>query len=227
MISAVVNWSGGKDCALAFYNLLNAGRYSPVKLVTTVGKSTKRVSMHGIREQLIRQQAASMELPVDVIYLPDMPSNEVYQNVMQDFWKRYSEEGIYTSVFGDIFLEDIREYRDSIAKSSGISNVYPLWKKDTLTLMNEFIELGFKAIVVAADMKFFDKSILGKVITSDFVRNLPEGVDPCGENGEFHTFVFDGPIFKYPVRFQTGETVLKRYGEKGEGYSYIDLLPLS
>lgn len=183
--------------------------------------------MHGIREQLIRQQAASMELPVDVIYLPDTPSNEVYQNVMRGAWRRYFDEGIYTSVFGDIFLEDIREYRDSIAKSSGISNVYPLWKKDTLTLVNEFIELGFKAIVVAADMKFFDKSILGKVITSDFVRNLPEGVDPCGENGEFHTFVFDGPIFKYPVRFQTGETVLKRYGEKGEGYSYIDLLPLS
>jgi uncharacterized protein (TIGR00290 family) len=227
MKKAIVNWSGGKDCALAFYNLLNAGRYSPVKLVTTVGKSTKRVSMHGIREQLIRQQAASMEIPVDIISLPDTPSNEVYQNVMQGIWNRYFDEGICTSVFGDIFLEDIREYRDSIAKSSGISNVYPLWKKDTLTLVNEFIGLGFKAIVVAADMKFFDKPVLGKVINSEFVRMLPEGVDPCGENGEFHTFVFDGPVFKYPVRFQTGETVMKRYGEKGEGYFYIDLLPRS
>lgn len=225
MKKAVINWSGGKDCTLALHSLLQTKQYSPVKLVTTIVKSTKRVSMHGICEQLIRQQAASINIPLDVITLPDTPSNEVYQNVMQGIWKQYFDEGICTSVFGDIFLEDIREYRDSIAKSSGISNVYPLWKKNTLTLINEFIELGFKAVVVAADMKLFDKSVLGRVINSEFVKMLPEGVDPCGENGEFHTFVFDGPVFEYPVRFQTGEIVVKSYGAIGAGYFYLDLIP--
>lgn len=224
MKKAVINWSGGKDCALALHSILNAKQYAPAKLVTTIGESTKRVSMHGIREQLIRQQAAAMSMPLDIIKLPETPSNEVYQKIMLETWKQYFDEDIRTSVFGDIFLEDIRDYRDSLALPAGINNVYPLWKRDTHALISEFIGLGFKAIVVAADKKFFDKSVLGKIINSEFVNALPEGVDPCGENGEFHTFVFNGPVFGYPVRFQTGEIVERSYGE-GANYFYIDLLP--
>ncbi|KAB1069376.1 diphthine--ammonia ligase [Tamlana haliotis] len=205
------NWSSGKDSALALYHLLQDENYQVDELITTVNSHYNRVSMHGLRKELLKAQTDAINIPAQLIELPEMPTMEVYEEKMLEMVTRLKNEGFTHSAFGDIFLEDLRIYREKQLAKQGFQAVFPIWKRDTKELLNEFLDLGFKTIIVCANSKFFGEDFVGTVIDKNFVANLPEGVDPCGENGEFHTFCFDGPIFKNPVPFTIGEKVLREY----------------
>jgi uncharacterized protein (TIGR00290 family) len=205
------NWSGGKDSSLALYHALKDKSYSVERLLTSVNKQYKRVSMHGVREELLEQQAAAIGIPLQKLVLPDQPSMIEYEDQMMQTMRQLQEEKFTHSVFGDIFLEDLKAYREAQLAKVQLTAVFPLWKKDTVNLIHEFIDLGFKTVVVCVKAGLLDESFAGRIIDKDFLKDLPPGVDPCGENGEFHTFVFDGPVFKKPVSYKTGETVFREY----------------
>jgi len=205
------NWSSGKDSSLALYYMMQQKKYDISRLVTTINDDFKRVSMHGLRESLLDAQAISLNLPLHKIKFPASVSMTSYNEVMKDNIEILQADGYTHCVFGDIFLEDLRLYREEQLKSVGIQGVFPLWKRNTKELLLEFIELGFKAITVCVNAKYLDDSFCGRILDVSFLNDLPANVDPCGENGEFHTFVFDGPIFNNPIRFEIGEKVLRSY----------------
>lgn len=211
MNKAFFNWSGGKDSALALYKVLQNDKFSVECLLTSLSEKYKRISMHGIHESLLDEQAKQIGLPQQKIYLPENADMESYNQLMRHTMLDFKNEGITHSIFGDIFLEDLKTYREEKLKEVGLKGDFPLWKQDTRTLVQEFIELGFKTMVVSVNGDYLDKSFAGRVIDEKFLKDLPLNVDPCGENGEFHTFVFDGPIFKAPVQFKVGEVVEKKY----------------
>ncbi len=211
MFKTYLNWSSGKDAAFALYLLQNNKDYSLEKLVTTVNSEVDRVSMHGLRTELLIQQAQSLEIPLHLIELNGTVSMEEYNAVMKENVNQLVVEGFTHSVFGDIFLEDLKRYREEELSSIGIMPVFPLWKKNTKKLIIEFIELGFKAITVCVNAKELDKSFCGREVDKKFIESLPDMVDPCGENGEFHTFVYDGPNFKQPIAFDIGEIIERKY----------------
>ena len=211
MKKAYLNWSSGKDAALALYKLQQNKEYSVEKLVTTVNTEFKRVSMHGVSLELLQKQAENLGLPLQEIQLHGEVSMQDYNEVMKMETNRLLDEGFTHSVFGDIFLEDLKSYREKLLEEIGLQAVFPLWKQNTKNLMQKFIEAGFKAIVVCVNTEKLDKSFCGRIVNKEFLADLPKNVDPCGENGEFHTFVFDGPIFKKPVEFEIGEKVGKSY----------------
>ncbi len=237
------NWSSGKDSSLALYYILKQKEYDVSKLITTVNEDYERVSMHGLREDLLDEQAKSLGLSLEKIKLPAQVSMDSYNKSMKSAIGQLKIERYTHCIFGDIFLEDLREYRENQLKNVGIQGVFPLWKKNTKELLLEFLDLGFKAITVCVNAKYLDETFCGRVLDRQFLRDLPSNVDPCGENGEFHTFVFDGPIFKYPVNFKIGEKVLRGYEPSKEenddcfiedsdqswdtSFWYCDLLPNS
>lgn len=208
---AVFNWSSGKDSALALYKIQQENKTEITTLLTTINKEFQRISMHGVHVSLLEKQAESMGIPLIKMELPKEPSMEEYRDIMSKTMTDIQSLGITRSVFGDIFLEDLRQYREDQLKAIGMEAVFPLWKQNTTDLIHEFLSLGFKTIVTCVNETYLDKSFAGRVIDRDFINDLPENVDPCGENGEFHTFTFDGPIFKAPVPFEIGETVKKTY----------------
>ncbi|SFN60360.1 MJ0570-related uncharacterized domain-containing protein [Chryseobacterium oleae] len=208
---AVFNWSSGKDSALALYKTLQESRSEVITLLTSINKEFQRISMHGVHVSLLEKQAESLELPLIKMELPKEPSMEEYRELMNKTMSEIQAMGISQSVFGDIFLEDLRKYREDQLKSIGMEGVFPLWKQNTTDLIQEFLDLGFKTIVTCVNETYLDKSFAGRIIDRDFIRDLPKNVDPCGENGEFHTFTFDGPIFREPVQFEIGETIKKTY----------------
>ncbi|SHE43059.1 diphthine--ammonia ligase [Chryseobacterium sp. OV279] len=208
---AVFNWSSGKDSALALYKTLQENRSEVITLLTSINKEFQRISMHGVHISLLEKQAESLGLPLIKMELPKEPSMEEYRELMNKTMSEIQAMGITQSVFGDIFLEDLRKYREDQLKSIGMEGVFPLWKQNTTDLIHEFLDLGFKTIVTCVNETYLDKSFAGRIIDRDFIRDLPKNVDPCGENGEFHTFTFDGPIFREPVQFEIGETVKKTY----------------
>lgn len=205
------NWSGGKDSSLALYHILNNKSYSVEKLLTNVNNQYRRISMHGVREELLEQQATSIGIPLQKLVLPDQPSMAEYEVQMMQTMRQLQEEKFTHSLFGDIFLEDLKIYREAQLAKVNMTGVFPLWKRDTTELIHEFIDLGFKTIVVCVKAELLDESFAGRIIDKDFLKDLPPNVDPCGENGEFHTFVFDGPVFKNPVPCKTGEKVFREY----------------
>jgi uncharacterized protein (TIGR00290 family) len=205
------NWSTGKDSAIALYHLLKDKRYSVDELITTINSHYNRVSMHGLRKELLVTQTNALNIKASLIELPEMPSMEVYEQKMTETVTRLKNAGFTHSAFGDIFLEDLRVYRENQLAKLDFKAVFPIWKRDTKELLNEFLDLGFKTIIVCANSKYFDEDFVGTIIDENFIDNLPEGVDPCGENGEFHTFCFDGPIFKNPISFTIGEKVYREY----------------
>lgn len=211
MRKAYLNWSSGKDAAYALYLVQQGNEYSVEKLVTSVNSETSRISMHGLRQKLLLQQIESIGIPLHTISLPGNVSMSVYNEVMQKETQKLLAEGFTHSIFGDIFLEDLREYREQQLEKAGLKAVFPLWQKNTSQLMEEFLEAGFRAITVSVNSKVLDKSFCGRIIDDKFLTDLPSGVDPAGENGEFHTFVFDGPLFKNPISFRRGEIVEKVY----------------
>ncbi|EIJ39465.1 PP-loop superfamily ATP-utilizing enzyme [Galbibacter orientalis DSM 19592] len=205
------NWSTGKDSALALYKTLQNPLFDIAALVTTVNSDMERVSMHGLRNELLLKQAKSIEIPLKIISLSGNVSMATYDETMKTAMNELKSEGFTHTVFGDIFLEDLKQYREQKLNEVGIQAEFPLWKENTKNLLEEFISLGFKAITVCVNAKLLDESFVGRIIDKQFLEDLPRGVDPCGENGEFHTFVFDGPIFKTPVDFKIGEKVLRSY----------------
>lgn len=205
------NWSGGKDSALALYYAMQDKSCSIEQLLTTVNKKYRRVSMHGVREELVKKQAKAIGLPLQQLLLSEQPSMAEYEASMTRELMSLKRRGFTHAVFGDIFLEDLRKYREDRLAELGFQAIFPLWKRDTTDLVHEFLELGFKAIVVCTKADVVDERFVGRVIDKDFLKDLPKGVDPCGENGEFHSFVFDGPIFRQPVSFSVGEKVFRQY----------------
>jgi uncharacterized protein (TIGR00290 family) len=238
-MKAYINWSGGKDSSLALYHTLNDKNYSVEKLLTNVSGEYQRISMHGVREELLERQAAAIGIPLQKLVLTDQPSMIEYEEHMMRTMNQLQQERFIHSVFGDIFLEDLKIYRESQLTKVGMTAVFPLWKRNTTELIHEFIDLGFKTIVVCVNEKYLDKSFCGRIIDEDFIRDLPENVDVCGENGEFHTFVFDGPIFNNPIAFAKGEIIYRKYAAPKQqsdncfqpavvedyGFYFCDLLP--
>ena len=236
-MKAYMNWSGGKDSSLALYQALQSKDISPDLLFTNVNAAHNRISMHGVRRELLQAQAASLGLPLCTAELPEQPSMPDYENEMAKRVEALILKGYTKAVFGDIFLEDLKKYREEQLARLGVDCIFPLWKQDTKELMQTFLNLGFKAIVVCTNAAVLDKSFCGRLIDERFVQDLPEGVDLCGENGEYHSFVFDGPIFQHPVFFRKGETVYREYGApkndrepnpaspSSMGFYFCDLLP--
>lgn len=214
----VVSWSGGKDSAFALYKLLKSEQYEVDSLLTSVTEGYNRISIHGVRESLLERQAESLGIPLRKMYIPQECSNEIYQNIMNDQLQQLKKEGIETVMFGDIFLEDVRSYREEMIKSQNMKAVFPLWGQKTDQLIKEFISLGFKTVTTSIDTEKLSNEFLGRVIDETFIRELPEHIDPCGENGEFHTFSFASPIFKNSVDITIGEIV-----EKGR-FHFCELL---
>ncbi len=208
---ALFNWSSGKDSALALYKTLQNPAFEIDCLLTSVNQKFQRVSMHGLRVELLQLQAESIGLPLEIVEIPEMPTMEVYENALATTLTQLKTRGITHSIFGDIFLEDLRQYREDKLATMDLKGVFPLWKIPTKDLIQEFIDLGFKTIVVCVNERYLDKSFVGRIIDQDFINDLPENVDVCGENGEFHTFTFDGPLFKQPIDFDIGEVVYRKY----------------
>ena len=207
----IFSWSGGKDSSLALHELIKSDQYEVVSLLTTMTEGYDRISMHGVRRTLVEAQAESIGIPIEMVYITQGANNAEYEQKMGAALKNYKDAGIEKIVFGDIFLEDLKAYRETNLSKVGISTVFPLWKKDTKALITEFLDLGFKAIVVCASAKHLSEDFVGKTLTKELIENLPEDVDVCGENGEFHTFCYDGPIFKTPVPFSIGEKIYREY----------------
>ena len=217
MKSIALFFSGGKDSTLALHRL--KGTHDVRYLISTITIDFDRVSIHGVRRSLLERQAESLGIPLRLGFIPASATNEIYEKSMAEVLTQLKEEGIDTIAFGDIFLEDIRQYRENMLRKLGMKAIFPLWKEDTETLAEEFIGLGFRAVVVSS----FYPRLLGMEFDREFLKELKEigeDIDPCGEKGEFHTFVYDGPLFSHPIRFRKGERLIRE-----EGYSYIDLIP--
>jgi uncharacterized protein (TIGR00290 family) len=212
-------WSGGKDSAMALHALLGRENARVAALLTTVTESYDRISMHGVRRELLRRQAESLCLPLHEVFIPPQCVNPVYEARMEAAMRHYQEKGIRQVAFGDIFLEDLRAYREKNLARLEMQALFPIWKRDTRELIREFQGSGFRAIAVCVDPGVLSPSFAGRELDASFFADLPPNVDPCGENGEFHTFVFDGPIFAHQVEFTRGEVVER------DSFVFCDLLP--
>lgn len=237
-----MNWSGGKDSSLCLYKALQGKDYEIKYLLTSVNKIHDRISMHGVRTELLRLQADSIGIPLKLIELPEQTGMPEYEHEMEKKIREIKNERINQAIFGDIFLEDLRKYREDKLHTLGIKVSFPLWKISTKELMDEFLTLGFKAIIVCVNDKYLDKSFCGRMIDHSFIRDLPDTIDVCGENGEYHSFVFDGPIFKTPIAFNKGGIIYREYPkpkndktecfkpvsreEDNYGFYFCDLLPV-
>jgi uncharacterized protein (TIGR00290 family) len=218
-VPVLMSWSGGKDSCLALHDIQRERKYSVAALLTTVTRDYDRISMHGVRRVLLEKQADSLGLPLHQILISKDATNDEYEMKMGEAFSVYRENGIDSIAFGDLFLEDIRAYREKFLARHKMRGLFPVWKRDTSLFIREFIELGFRAVVTCVDSRILDQSFAGRIIDEKFLLSLPRHVDPCGENGEFHTFVFDGPTFAHPVEFSLGEVVLR------ESFWFCDLVP--
>jgi len=203
----IVAWSGGKDSALALYEVLNSGSYEVLELLTTVTKDYDRISIHDVRRVLLEQQAKALRIPLEEMFTVKGASDAEYESELLKILKRHRDNGVFSVVFGDIFLEEVRKYRERILAKAGMNGVFPLWRRETQALARRFINLGFKAIITSIDANVLGKNFAGREYDEKFLSDLPANVDPCGENGEFHTFVYDGPLFRERVGFKMGEIV--------------------
>ena len=220
MESVLVSWSGGKDSAIALYEVLKNQNYQISALLTTVTKGYDRISMHGVRRILLERQVASLGFPLEKVFISQDASNEEYETNMGQVLAKYKHAGVTSVVFGDIFLEDLRKYREDKLATLGLRGIFPLWKKDTQELARSLTALGFKAITTCVDDTSLSRQFVGKEIDEQFLSELPSTVDPCGENGEYHSFVYDGPIFNERVSLTRGEIVLRE-----NRFWYCDLIP--
>lgn len=213
MKKVLMNWSGGKDSSLCLHYLLKSPEYEVVGLLTSVNDAYNRVSMHGIREALIKKQAEAIGIPLHLLRIPGKVTMEEYDQLMRDALQSFRSQGVEYCAFGDIFLEDLRLHREEKLKEINMKGLFPLWKQSTQELARQFIDDGFKAVLTSLDGSQLDESFIGRSYDKNLLKNLPDDVDPCGEYGEFHSFVFDGPIFKEPVNFEKGEVVERTYEE--------------
>lgn len=220
MGKVVLSWSGGKDCALALYEIQRSHEYTVAALLTTITRDYDRISMHGVRRTLLERQAESAGLPLIKVFIPANCTDKIYAEIMEKEMNRLKADGINAVAFGDIFLQDVREYRENNLAKVGMKAIFPLWGRSSQELVTSFINLGFQAIITTVDPRQLSKEFCGSMINNAFLGALPQDVDPAGENGEFHSFVFEGPIFKKPIRFSVGEKVLR------DGFWFCDLLPV-
>lgn len=213
MKNAVFNWSGGKDSALALWQTVASGEYRIVSLLTTVNRDTERSSMHGIPISLLERQAESIGIPLTIL---ELPSGEMagYESAMSQAVERFMSQGVDHFIFGDIFLHDVRSYREKHLSPYGVTVVEPLWGKSSAEVMEDYLASGLRTTVITTESDALGREWIGRTIDRRFVDELPSGVDPCGENGEYHTFCYDGPIFSRPVSFSLGETVKKCFPVK-------------
>ncbi|HYC86040.1 MAG TPA: diphthine--ammonia ligase [Chryseosolibacter sp.] len=212
-----ISWSGGKDSAWALHKILTRGDCEVVSLHTVINDGNRRVGLHGVHEDLISEQARALGIPLEKLYLRTSDDHGAYEILMKQFYKSCASNGVDKIVFGDIFLEDLKDYRDKLLEGSGIGGLYPLWNADTRGLLKQFLRAGFKTIVCAAKKEYFSKKEMGRIIDETFLSQLDPAVDPCGENGEFHTFVVDGPIFKFPITIRVGGVIETKYSYKITG----------
>jgi uncharacterized protein (TIGR00290 family) len=217
---ACLSWSSGKDCAFALHRVREAGEVEVTRLLTTMNAEAGRVAMHGVRVEILCRQADAVGLPLVEVPLPWPCSTEEYERLMAEATDTLKRDGIASMVFGDLFLEDIRAYRDTRLTRVGMTAIYPLWKEPTDLLAREILAAGVEARVATVDLSKLDASFAGRPWDDAFLADLPEGIDPCGENGEFHTCVLDGPAFREKVEVERGETVIR------DGFAYADLIPI-
>ncbi|RZK14788.1 MAG: diphthine--ammonia ligase [Hymenobacter sp.] len=231
-----MSWSGGKDSALALHHALRNPDLAVTHLLTSVNAHYERVSMHGVRLALLEAQAERIGLPLTQLRLSEMPSMADYDQALSTVLTSLHQQGVGAAIYGDIFLEDLRAYREQQLARVPLRGEFPLWQRGSLALLHEFWELGFQAIIVCVNDRYLDASFCGRLLDRDFVRDLPPGVDPCGENGEYHSFVFDAPYFSRPIAVVRGEVVRRTYqsptGNSGgvddpfaAGFWFCDLLP--
>jgi len=217
----IMSWSGGKDCAMALYELLRAHEYEPVALLTTIAQEHRRISHHGVREELVDQQADAIDIPLEKVYLPtaDGPcTNQMYEQIMAAALAKFQVRGVNTVAFGDLFLEDLRAWREANLAKANMRGIFPIWKRDTKELARTIIDLGFKAYLSCVEGKV-GEGFAGRNYDRQFLADLPPEVDPCGENGEFHSFIYAGPIFRRAVNVRVGQIIAR------DGRYYADLLP--
>ena len=218
----MMSWSGGKDSAIALDQLMKTGDYDVVSLMTTVSEEYRRISHHGVREALLDEQARAIGVPLEKVYLPSGEpggcTNDVYEAIMSRVMAHYKARGVETVAFGDLFLEDLRAWREANLAKAGMRGIFPIWKRNTTKVAHEVIQLGYKAYLSCVEPKV-GSGFVGRLYDEDLLQVLPSEIDPCGENGEFHSFVFDGPIFKRAVSVRVGEIVTR------DGRYYADLLP--
>ena len=234
-MKAFLNWSGGKDSSFCLHKAKEQG-IAIDALVTTINQKHNRISMHGVRRSLLELQAASIQLPLHTIEMPENASMDIYEELITQSNQQLKHQGFTHVVSGDLFLEDLKTYREQLYARNQLTCLFPIWTTNTKTLMNEFISLGFKAIIVCVNASVLDRSFCGRLIDQAFVNDLPANVDVCGENGEYHSFVFDGPVFSEPVRFSEGEIVYQEYPaplkddcfktpQPASGFYFQDLIP--
>ncbi len=222
-----VSWSGGKDSALALYRIIRSGEWQIDHLHTVINVDTRRVGLHGIHEDLIEKQAGSIGLPLRKLYLDPDKTNNAYQKMMQAYCDELSSKGIKHVMFGDIFLEDLKDYRDTMLKSAGLTGIYPLWKENSADLLKEFLSVGFRSVLCAADATKIGKDTVGRELAEEMIDNEFKAIDPCGENGEYHSFVVSGPVFQHPISVDCRSVTSRDYtfealnegGEKEEHHS--------
>jgi len=200
-------WSGGKDSTMTLAKLRTDPHYEVDILVTTVTEDYQRISLHGVRRELLEAQAQAVGFPLTVVYIPANATDEIYKARMEQTLRPLLADGITTVAFGDLFLEHVRRYRERWLPTVGITPIFPLWHEDTRRMAEIFLQDGFAAIVACVDTTWLNPEFAGRQYDAAFLRDLPAHVDPCGERGEFHTFVYDGPIFHHRVPVQTGERV--------------------
>jgi uncharacterized protein (TIGR00290 family) len=231
---AVFSWSGGKDSAYCLHKVLIENLFDVKYLLTTVNDTFNRISMHGVREELLDQQVESVGIPLVKVRVTES-TNEEYERQIEITLLKVKAQGIDHVIFGDIFLEDLRIYRENNLAKIGMQGVFPLWKMDTTFLIHDFIRQQFKTVICCTNDAYLGEEWLGREIDNTFLDELPVGVDPCGENGEFHTFCYDGPLFKKKIDFTIGEKVYKPLEMKTtdssptniatKGFWFCDLLP--
>lgn len=226
-MNIVLNWSSGKDAALALHHLQQDSRYTVTGLLTTLSAPFRRVSMHGVREEILVAQAAAAGLPLQRVYLPEAADMQTYNNLMEQAVSALKRKGVQGMAFGDLFLEDLKKYRQAQLAAAGMEAVFPLWKKDTRELAGELEDVGIKARIVCVNERYLGKEFLGRTVDRELLRQLPSDVDPCGENGEFHTLVVEAPFFTAPLAVQAGEIVYKNYAGQDEtwdtGFYFLDM----
>lgn len=218
MIKTALSWSSGKDSAWALHTLQQQG-VDVATLVTTVNEQFERVAMHAVRQQLLRAQAEAVGIPLIEVPIPYPCSNEQYEVAMKGLIEQLQQQGVRRMAFGDLYLEDIRQYRIDRLQDTGIEPVFPLWHLPTDQLAKQMIDGRLKAVLTAVDPKQLASEFCGRYFDTSLLKELPQGVDPCGENGEFHSFVFDGPMFSKPVEVEIGEVVER------DGFYFCDVLP--
>lgn len=216
----IVSWSGGKDSTLALAAVGRDPGYEVVTLLATVTADYDRVSLHGVRRELLVRQAAALGYPLQITLLSAEGSNEEYEEKMRQTLAHFGAAGVSTVVFGDLYLEEVRAYREKNLQAVGFKGLFPLWGQETGRLAQDFISQGYRAVITCVDTQALKPEFVGREFAPDFLNDLPAGVDPCGENGEFHSFVYDGPLFAQPVGFTLGERVLTH-----NRFYFCDLVP--